>query len=101
MLHQGLKQLPQQLSHGDADALLGASSLPRPGSSRAARARQAHALALAEASVVERWWVPLKAHESSAAKLADADRPNSDADAEQQQQEALWRSSWAAVATHE
>jgi hypothetical protein len=59
-LHSQLQQLPQlsQLP----DNVTGAHfSLPAAGSARAQRAKQAHALALAEAKVGSKWWLPLKA----------------------------------------
>jgi hypothetical protein len=102
-LHQELRQLPQQLPP-DATAALAhlSGQAPRRGSKRAARARQAHALGLAEADVPhEKWWAPLKALNThhSAAALAGGHAARLP-DSEWEQQEALWRANWAAFQQH-
>jgi hypothetical protein len=121
-LHSQLQQLPQlsQLP----DNVTGAHfSLPSDGSTRAQRAKQAHALALAEAKVGSKWWLPLKALNQqlrdAAAAAQDASAGSSAASKaaaaglwgsagstglqqqEWQQHEKVWKDSWQRIREEE
>jgi hypothetical protein len=122
-LHSQLQQLPQlsQLP----DNVTGAHfSLPAVGSARAQRSRQAHALALAEAKVGSKWWLPLKALNQQlrdAAAPAKQDAGGGAAGASKavagglwgaaggtgllqqdwQQQEKVWKDSWQRIREEE
>jgi hypothetical protein len=123
-LHSQLQQLPQlsQLP----DNVTGAHfSLPAAGSARAQRAKQAHALALAEAKVGSKWWLRLKALNQQlrdAAVAAEQDASTGSGAAskaatgglrwgsagssgllqqEWQQQEKVWKDSWQRIREEE
>ncbi|WIA35400.1 hypothetical protein OEZ86_003845 [Tetradesmus obliquus] len=122
-LHSQLQQLPQlsQLP----DNVTGAHfALPGAGGARAQRSRQAHALALAEAKVGSKWWLPLKALNQQlrdAAAAAEQDAGSTSGSASKatagalwgaagstgllqqdwQQQELMWKDSWQRIREEE
>jgi subtilisin family serine protease len=122
-LHSQLKQLPQLFQL--PDNVTGAHfSLPAAGSARAQCAKQAHALALAEAKVGSKWWLPLKAldqqlRDAAAAAEQDASTGSGAASKaaagglwgsagstgvlqqEWQQQEKVWKDSWQRIREEE
>uniref|UniRef100_A0A383VJC1 Uncharacterized protein n=1 Tax=Tetradesmus obliquus TaxID=3088 RepID=A0A383VJC1_TETOB len=122
-LHSQLQQLPQlsQLP----DNVTGAHfALPGACGARAQRSRQAHALALAEAKVGSKWWLPLKALNQQlrdAAAAAEQDAGSTSGSASKaaagalwgaagstgllqqdwQQQELMWKDSWQRIREEE
>ena len=116
MLHAQLKLLPQLDALSDS-AWPAQYSLPRPGSIRAERAQQAHAMSLGEARVNSKWWGPLKQLNQMYGAWATAQHAavldgrggeggeGAPADGagflrmqrEWQQEEAAWRSGWAHI----
>jgi hypothetical protein len=119
-LHSQLPQLPQ-LSQLPENISGTHFSVPAADSARAQRSRQAHALALAEAKVGSKWWVPLKAlnqqlRDAAAAAEKGARTPGAAAagggmwgavgstgllQQDWQQQEQLWRDSWQRIREEE
>lgn len=109
MLHQHLKQLPQIDKLTDA-VWPAQYSLPRPGSSRAERAHQAHALSQGDVATHSKWWTPFKALNQMYAARATGCKPPAFGDGSEQDvsgcvrmhhdweyQEAAWRSCWAQI----
>lgn len=99
VLHSQLQQLPQlpQLP----DNVTGAHfALPQADSVRAQKARQAHALALADARVGSKWWLPLKALNQLHKDAATAG-DGGVLQQEWQQQEAAWKESWQRIRLEE
>lgn len=99
VLHNQLQQLPKlsQLPDStDASQFV----LPAAHGAMAEKARQAHALALAEAKVGSKWWLPLKGLNQKH-KDAAAHEGASELQQEWQQQEAAWKASWARITLKE
>eukprot|EP00775_Hariotina_reticulata_P006552 gene6552-6780_t len=92
VLYKELQQLPQlaQLPENFAGEHF---SLPHPNPTRAQRAKQAHALAVAEARIGSRWWLPLKCLNQQQHDAATGGSHTS-LEREWQQQDQVWRSTW-------
>lgn len=108
MLHGHLKQLPGLEQLGDS-SWPSQYSLPRPGSVRAERAQQAHAMSMGETRVQSKWWTPLRALNSMYSTWATHAVVDSKGCAaadgagflrmqhDWQQEELAWHSIWAHV----